>query len=271
MESFLRLKKEDGAIYEMKPGTLRNINVAVGNHIAPEYSKIPSMLQNMLHLYDLEKHRPQIRQIIGAMASHHRLSWIHPFADGNGRTTRLMLDALLGLVLGNGYGLWNISRGLARNIDQYRHHLKMADLQKIDAHDGKGYLSERYLHDFVSFMLDIALDQIDYMSECLRLDNLANRIDGYVAYRRTVMMNKKDKMPKDIESVLKELLLKGEIRRGEVQKIIGVSARTANSIVSWMLKDEIVSSPSKKGVLHINFNSKMSSYLFPALVPNATI
>jgi Fic family protein len=40
--------------------------------------------------------------ILAAAAAHHRLLWIHPFADGNGRVARLMSHASLLEVLDTG-------------------------------------------------------------------------------------------------------------------------------------------------------------------------
>ena len=51
-------------------------------------------------------------RILASGPMHHRLLWIHPFADGNGRVTRLMSYAVLRRALDTG-GLWSIARGLA--------------------------------------------------------------------------------------------------------------------------------------------------------------
>ena len=80
MKPFLDLKNENGTIYQMKPGKIRDLDVAVGNHIPHSHSQVPSMLNSMLHLYSLEKHRSYERQLVAAISSHHRLSLIHPFA-----------------------------------------------------------------------------------------------------------------------------------------------------------------------------------------------
>ena len=65
--------------------------------------------------------------IIAAAAAHHRLAWIHPFLDGNGRVARLMSHATLLEALDTG-GVWSIARGLARNVDAYKGHLAACDL-----------------------------------------------------------------------------------------------------------------------------------------------
>jgi len=60
-------------------------------------------------------------------AAHHRLLWIHPFLDGNGRVARLMSYAMLLDALDTG-GAWSIARGLARNVGVYKSHLAQCDL-----------------------------------------------------------------------------------------------------------------------------------------------
>jgi Fic family protein len=267
MESFLNIERGDKSFYAMRPGALRDVDVAVGDHIAPTYETLESLMHQMLHLYKLRDVDFKSSRLISALAFHHRLAWAHPFPDGNGRTSRLILDALLGTILGEGYGLWNISRGLARNIKEYKRALRYADSPQLDAHDGRGVLSEKYLHAFVSFMLDTCLDQIDYMHNCLGLDSLALRIEYFCAQKR-VQIGAKGKIPNGVEAVLKELLLKGEIKRGEVQIITGLGDRQSTSLIGWMLKDEMLSSPSVKGALKINFTSHMGTFLFLDLIPN---
>lgn len=267
MESFLKIERDDKPPYMMRPGYLRDINVAVGSHIATEHETLESLLNQMLHLYKLRDNQSKVYRLIDVLAFHHRFAWIHPFPDGNGRTSRLIMDAQLRLILGEGYGLWNISRGLSRNLKEYKRVLEYADSPKLDSHDGRGALSEKYLHEFVSFMLNTCLDQIDYMHNCLRLDSLALRIEHFCAQKR-LEQGTKGKVPNGAEALLKELLLKGEIKRGEVRSVTGLGDRQATSLISWMLKDEMISSPRVKGSLRINFNSHMGTFLFPELVPN---
>ena len=57
--------------------------------------------------------------ILAAAAAHHRLLWIHPFADGNGRVARLMSHATLLEALDTA-GIWSVARGLARRVTVYK-------------------------------------------------------------------------------------------------------------------------------------------------------
>ncbi len=82
-----------------------------------------------------------------------------------------------------GYGLWNVSRGLARRRDDYRAFLAAADLQCENDLDGRGNLSDRTLTEFCRFFLEICLDQAEYMNNLLSLDNFLERLEKYVALR----------------------------------------------------------------------------------------
>ena len=66
--------------------------------------------------------------LVAAAAAHHRLAWIHPFLDGNGRVARLFTLAWFTKAGVDSDGLWTISRGLAR---------RKADYQAALAHAGK--------------------------------------------------------------------------------------------------------------------------------------
>jgi len=90
---FERLPKEervaDGGV-SLEPGQFRSREVTVGRHVAPAAQSIPLLLERWATFYG------GVRRGEGALlalaASHHRLGWIHPFIDGNGRFMRGMLN-----------------------------------------------------------------------------------------------------------------------------------------------------------------------------------
>jgi len=266
MEPFLKIK-DNNKIFLMKPGELRETEVIVGKHIPPLASKLPSLLDQMQNLFKLENYGTISKRLILALVFHHKITWIHPFLDGNGRVSRLMLDLSLKQLLGKSYGIWNISRGLARDEDRYKTMLHNADMQKHGDFDGRGTLSTKELSAFVEYMLDIALDQIEYMSSCLRLDSLSKRVDEYVRVFSDMQGVYKKPLPKETNTILKELLLKGEIARGEVGGIINCSRRKATDIVKTLLEERLIESNSIKDKLRINFNAHISQFIFPELVP----
>jgi len=87
------------------------INGQAGCHAAPDGSAVTPMLERMQKVYGS---MPDPRQrLLAAFALHHRLAWVHPFPDGNGRVVRLLTHLQL-FKLGLASPLWSLSRGLAR-------------------------------------------------------------------------------------------------------------------------------------------------------------
>jgi len=81
-------------------GRYRIENVAIGGavHIPPKYYEIDALMQNLIREYkaDWQSHHPVAR----AALLHGEFVKIHPFVDGNGRTSRLLLNFEL---MKNGY------------------------------------------------------------------------------------------------------------------------------------------------------------------------
>ena len=108
------------------PGELRDGDVLVGNHVAISPPAVSRFLQRFEEVYGgLGK----TETILAAAAAHHRLVWIHPFLDGNGRVARLISHATLLEALDSG-AVWSIARGLARRVDAYKGHLAACDLKR---------------------------------------------------------------------------------------------------------------------------------------------
>jgi len=72
------------------PNKYRQSDVQIGSYICPEAHRIPSLVAELFH---------QMKQIenpiIRAIYFHHELIRIHPFVDGNGRTTRMAKNWIL--------------------------------------------------------------------------------------------------------------------------------------------------------------------------------
>lgn len=144
------------------PGELRKDQVRVGRHIPPDPADLPAFLKRFAEGYS-SPHLSKLRKIIGVAASHHRLAWIHPFLDGNGRVTRLFSHALL-RELDVGSELWAVSRGLARRVADYKANLQAADEPRRGDLDRRGNLTMSGLVGFCAFFLTACVDQIDFMA-----------------------------------------------------------------------------------------------------------
>src|SRR5216683_3983568 len=140
------------------PGELRRKDVVVGRHVAVSPGAIPRFLARFEEVYS---HLNRTDAILGAAAAHHRLAWIHPFLDGNGRVARLMSHAMLLETLDTG-AVWSVARGLARNVQAYKTHLTSCDQTRRNDLDGRGHLSEAALVEFTRFFLTTCIDQVTF-------------------------------------------------------------------------------------------------------------
>lgn len=257
---FLVIKTEQGE-KKVVPGRLRGDEVTVGRHLAPAASSLSSFLTRFKEAYG-GKDLGQTDSIVAIAASHHRLAWIHPFLDGNGRVTRLFTHAFLIKTRIDGHGLWTVSRGLARNREAYLAALAGADAHRQGDYDGRVSLSDKGLENFCSFFLRVAVDQIGYMSGLLELDGMQKRIEGYVT--RQVHLGE---LQAESFYLLREAFLRGEIPRGEAARITGKPERSARRVLRDLLDKSLLVSDSEKGPVRLAFPAKVAAYYFPQLYP----
>jgi Fic family protein len=244
------------------PGELRKCGVAVGRHVPPPAEDLPAFLARFGQAYDSAR-LTKPRQAVAVAASHHRLLWIHPFLDGNGRVARLMSHAML-LDLGVGSALWSISRGLARRSNEYKSLLTAADEPRKGDLDGRGALSQTALVDFCRFFLESCLDQVRYMRQLLEPSELQRRMELYLRDEEDA-----DRLPNRSFAVLREALLSGEVDRGRVPGLIDASQRTARRLVSALLEKGLLVSESHRAPLRLGFPIDVVERWFPRLYPVA--
>lgn len=260
-EQFRKLEDEKKKTHIVHPGNLRQGEVSVGRHMAPSSKKLDQFLKRFADFYGpLVNTAPG--SLIAAASAHHRLTWIHPFLDGNGRVARLFTHAWFIKTQVDGGGLWTISRGLARRKADYQSALANADERRMNDYDGRGYLSQRYLGEFCQFFLGVAVDQVGFMQELLALDGMLNRISGYGERKESAK-----ELPRGSAAVLREIFLRGEIARGEVARIVGSSPRTAQKVTGELLAQRLVTSNSPKGPLRLGFPADAAASFFPNLYP----
>lgn len=169
---------DTGQKLKVAPGRFRDNEVIVGRHIPPLAENLGRFIRRFEDAYDPSK-LSKVQQVIAIAASHHRLLWIHPFLDGNGRVVRLFSHAWL-LETGIGSSLWSVSRGLARSVDEYKARLMAADAPRKGDLDGRGNLSHEELLNFCRYFLKAAIDQIDFMASLLDTDNLLARMNIHI-------------------------------------------------------------------------------------------
>lgn len=241
------------------PGELRTRYVRVGRHEAISPGAVPRFLERMHKAYSLPG---RIEPILAAACAQHRLLWVHPFLDGNGRVARLMSYAMLRKALDT-RGLWSVARGLARQEAAYKQHLAACDGLRRGDRDGRGTLSEAALASFTAFVLRTCIDQIAFMEALMRPDRLRDRI---LIWAHEEM--RAGTLPPKSDIVLKATLYQGQLERGEVERILSTSDRTARRITSALLEAGALSSASSRAPLQLAFPAKYAGRWMPGLFPD---
>lgn len=122
-----------GFIFPKWAGKFRTIDVAVGEYEPPRYSRVPELVrilcddltERLKHLPSSQNEEAFLGEIISLLAwFQHRLVWIHPFQDYNGRIARLLTNLLL---LNLGFPILTIKANTGQDRNRYIKAMKAAD------------------------------------------------------------------------------------------------------------------------------------------------
>jgi Fic family protein len=242
----------------LAPGELRGRDVQVGNHVAISPGAIPRFMERFEQVYG---NIGKTESIISTAAIHHRLLWIHPFMDGNGRVARLMSHAMMLDLLDTG-AVWSVARGLARNVQEHKRLLANCDQPRRNDLDGRGALSEEALVEFTRFFLTVCIDQVNFMESLIQPDRLRARILLWVEEEIRL-----GRLPLKSGSILEAVLYRGELPRGDADTVVGTGERQARRVVSALLSKEVLVSDSSRAPLRLAFPAALASRWMPGLFP----
>jgi Fic family protein len=240
------------------PGELRTRDVRVGDHVSISPGAVPRFLQRFEQAFG---RLGKTDAILSAAAAHHRLLWIHPFLDGNGRVARLMSHASLLETLDTG-GIWSAARGLARNVETYKAHLANCDLPRRNDLDGRGNLSQEALAAYTRFFLEICIDQINFMEQLVQPDRLRARILLW-AEEETRLGHL---LPK-AGNVLEAVLYRGELPRGDVAALVATGDRQARRLLSGLIEKDVLTAETSRAPLRLAFPATLAARWMPGLFP----
>ncbi|NKL23823.1 Fic family protein [Rhizobium leguminosarum] len=266
-EEFRFVEGRDGPKVEIVPGAFRSKSeddVSVGRHRSPSSPYVKAFMDHFSKRYAAAQ-AGATNKIIAIAAAHHRLNFIHPFMDGNGRVSRLMSHAMAQEAGVGGKGLWSISRGLARGLKdktEYKSMMDHADQQRMNDRDGRGNLSAKALQDYCEWFLSVALDQIQFSNAVFSFDKLESR------YRKLIEDVIDDKRAPDIISAA---LKHGSIDRGDIGFITKSPDRTARNTLKALLDHGFLKSASPKTPVRIAFPLDYRERLFPNLFTDGEI
>jgi len=113
-------------IEDSEAGQYRRGSVMItgSKHRPPESFEVPKLMHEFVEW--AKKNISKLHPVVFAAKAHHRLVYIHPFTDGNGRTARLFMNLLL---MKKGYPIVII---LKNDRQKYYRALEKADAGKYD-------------------------------------------------------------------------------------------------------------------------------------------
>lgn len=240
------------------PGELRRREVVVGRHVPIGAPAVPRFLARFEEVY---ARLGKTDAILGAAAAHHRLVWIHPFLDGNGRVARLVSHATLLEALDTG-AVWSIARGLARQVDAYKSRLAACDQPRRNDLDGRGHLSEENLAEFTRFFLALCIDQVAFMEGLMQPARLRARLLLWAEEEIRL-----GALPPKAGAVLEALLYRGALPRGEVAALLGTGDRQARRVVSALMAQGALTAESTRAPLRLAFPATLAARWMPGLFP----
>jgi Fic family protein len=264
---FARLSEADRTLAPgdvLQPGALRDQEVSVGRHAAPAVQALPGFLARWGGFYAGVRRGEM--QVLAVAAAHHRLAWIHPFRDGNGRVARLHTHLALGN-MGLTNGLWSPLRGFARTQDAYYARLAAADEPRAGDLDGRGNLSEQALCEWMGYVLAQCLDQVRFMASLLGLDGMKDRIAACLSFEENVV--RQGVRTEALRALHYLFAMQGALERADFKAMLGLGERQASAQVSALLQRGLLVTDSAYGKLRFGVPQHALRFYFPGLWPEA--
>jgi Fic family protein len=254
---------------QIEPGVLRRGLVTAGRHLAPDPKLVPALLGAWQRRY---AELPGLEHaLVGAVCAHHRLLWIHPFPDGNGRAARLHTHLAL-TFFGVTQGLWSPLRGMARDQEAYYARLNNADLPRRNDLDGRGPLSQEELVNFACWLLELCLDQATFMRGLLALDTIKGRLQELLlslASRPWSLGSEPSVIKIETLEALHYAAISGSVERSRFMAMTGLSPRVARRVLASLLSYGVLESPTPRAPVAFAVPFKSLRFLFPRLWPEA--
>ena len=204
-------------------GKFRDTRVFIGNlhtqeinYMSPDAYKVPGLVDNLLDW--LNNSADEMYPVIIAGILHYELVRIHPFVDGNGRTSRLMATLILSV------HKFNINNYFT--LDEYYNQDRQAYVDALHSAD-KNHDLTNWLEYFCGGVL-YSINKVK--SEVLKLAEITSKYDN------TIQLT-----PNEI-SVLTLLEEKGHIQNKDIQEMLNITPQASYKIIKKLKDKELIES-----------------------------
>lgn len=222
----------EGARY---PGQLRpiNVNIEKSSHVPPEALKVPEYFEELMEFIN----QPLSTQyhLLAVAISHHRMVWIHPFDNGNGRLVRMFTYAFLikqGFQVKD-YRILNPTAIFCMDRDEYYRMLSLADSGK-----------EEDVLAWCTYVLEGLRIEIEKIDRLLNLKYVTNSI----LLPSLDFALEHENITKQEFEILSALVKNKDmaIRSADLEKIIGAESAVQRSRILKRLREKRMLLPLKE-------------------------
>jgi Fic family protein len=196
-----------------KAGGYRTMQVRVGNHMPPPANQVSPLMRELLEWWNQKS--SAWSPVITSAVIHYRFEDIHPFADGNGRTGRML-------------ALWELYR---RGFDT--HHLFSVD----EVYWEKRQLYYQHL-DLVRREGNDLTSWLEYSAEALHLT--LERVWGRIQHLAVKTGSEKIILRPKQEKLLALLRDKRELSPSEIWKALAISKQGAMDLINPLVQAGLV-------------------------------
>ena len=196
-----------------------NLHTQKINYVPPDAYKVPGLVDELLDW--LNNSTDEIYPVIIAGILHYELVRIHPFVDGNGRTSRLMATLILSI------HKFNIDSYFT--LDEYYNQDRQAYVDALHSAD-KNHDLTNWLEYFCQGVL-YSINKVK--SEILKLGEITSKYDN------TIQLT-----PNEI-SVLTLLEEKEHIQNKDIQKMLNSTPQASYKIIRKLKNKELIESIGK--------------------------
>ena len=193
------------------------------SYTGPEAKKVPKLVKNLVDWLEKTK-KEDICPIIVAALAHAEIAAIHPFADGNGRTARVLATLIL---YQRGYDFRKLFA-----LEDYYNQNRLAYYKAI--HLGKNY-QERLKADLTNWLeyfiggFASEMQSVREMLIPLSLDaKMKDKIGGQVY------------LDKNQIKIVDFMMTMGKFNRKDIEEILDVSSATAKRLIQGLVKTGLI-------------------------------
>ena len=163
-------------------GVYRTCNVFISgsNHIPPPGFEVPQKMEELIKWIKKEKDNYHAVELSALL--HHKLAFVHPFWDGNGRAARIIMNIL---IMNAGYPMAIILKN-----DRKRYYRVLTEADKGDCSNLCEFIAQAIIRSLNKY-LEILKPSIKKEEKLMTLTELSNNVDYTAAYLKKLIITNK--------------------------------------------------------------------------------